>query len=765
MVHTLEDIYEICKSQEVKVVSSPIALAQFDILDHVFGPKWRGVEASISGLETLMPEQTAGEKEAAVPFGGVRLYKSCRSTMYKLIISLAGTDDTDSFRVLRILGAEAQIGSELNNFQAPLERAFGKGIKPADITREMALVADALLSGTARQRFRKSLANLDKLRVLPKVSERGLLPTEPIGKMPKYGPDGQLELPLPPRLAAFCEQLVPDGQVALRAVYRAAVAAGLFEASCDIEPSCLIDSKAIAKISARLQRDKKKQTSHLYLSRAMKAVLDHDPTARHPDVWEELKRVAVRVGFLSRLGLLHCLKTRCDGCAPHQVSQERFDAALQGERLQHNRVRLLKAGELFNELRAFQNDELRPLLPPVDLLIPRPKKRSAPKPQCLPPNPWAIVIQNAKTLGLTRDEVHAIGAVRQKASAQGFVPREITHEWACNTLAGINATSSRARFRLGIACLDALRSWEINLHLLPSTDLGPLTDRRRKGNATLPKHLVRQIRDHAAFRGLSHNFTRSILTGVATIFNKAENKEFFDLPLAEVPLSKIVEAIPSNTRGLPKNWDKICNMARNLESEVRFHWAAEWADLQRLVVAAGIPAKENSVPAIAAVAQKSGLSPSQIDREWAWHYGRALRSDLKITWSRNVERFDALRSMPVHEITSALPMKPLGPMPKTGNRARHDIYPLPIEIECFLEQLEEDATVYSSKQLRETLCFVWRYARESGLFCQGDTPTAQQLLSEQILNNLKQSGIHGLQSDAFSEHQRRANSVVCGSPR
>lgn len=129
MVRTLEDLYDICMEGALQVMPAQIALAHFDLLDHVFGSWWRGVAASQAGLEHLMPEQAADEEQVVVSFGGVRLYQSCRSAIHKLIVSLVQTEDTDGFQILRILGAEAQVGSGLSDLKVPLERTFGIGVK------------------------------------------------------------------------------------------------------------------------------------------------------------------------------------------------------------------------------------------------------------------------------------------------------------------------------------------------------------------------------------------------------------------------------------------------------------------------------------------------------------------------------------------------------------------------------------------------------------------------------------------------------------
>ncbi|MBI1492444.1 hypothetical protein [Halocynthiibacter styelae] len=638
MISTLGNIHAACTKGMIQVMAPQVALAHFDLLDLAFEASWRGVAASQSGLESLMPEQAHNEDPIVVSFGGLRLYQSSRCALNKMIASLVWTEDYDSIQILRILGAEAQIGSGLSDLKAPLERSFGIEVNPKEISREIAIAADATLFGSERQRLRKAFVTLDKLREIPKVSERGLLTMQPIGPMPKYRKDGQLELPLPPQLAVLYETLAPNERVGLRAAYCCAVASRLFDAADDIAPSCLIEPKTIAKISGRLHQDKGKRTTHIYLTRVIKAVLDHDPLAKHPDAWEELKRAAVRAGYADPLDPLHFLKNRCAGCAPLEITQKQFDEILRDEDLVHNRARLRKAAKLLNMLRAVQDEQLRTVLPAKDLLIPEGKKKPAPKAQCPPPDQWHALMDLAKAIGLQREKIHALGAIRNKAVLCGLTPPDLTHNWACETLAGISAATSRDRFRRGVECLDAIRASTPNSDFLHEADIGPLPDKRRSGNVPLPEHLVGEIKGHAAFRGLSHNATRSILTAITTIFNHTRKKETFKSPLAEIPFGGIVDQVLSETNELPRSWPRISAAARQLEVEVSFHWADDWAELQRQTVAAGVPVKENPVPAVAAVAQTFGLSPRQITNEWAHQYAQTLRPDLRLTWLKRIDR-------------------------------------------------------------------------------------------------------------------------------
>jgi hypothetical protein len=626
MVRTLEDIFDICGKESLQVMPVKVALAQFDVLNTALDSRWRDVLASLDGLERLMPGGAKSDDPVVVGFGGVRLYQSCRSALLKLIVSIVSTENSDSFRILRILWDEAEIGSGLSDLKVPLERAFGEDVKPREITRELAIAADAPFSGSDRERLRRAFVVLDRLRRIPKVLKRGLLLADPIGRMPKYGRDGRLETPFPPRLAVFCGQLMQNQQVALRAVYHAALIASLFEGEDDIVPSCLIEPETLAKISEHLRQCKTERTSQIYLARVIKAVLDYERCARHPDAWEELKRVARRAGCTAPLDPLHFLKIWCVGCAPYQVSQERFDEILRNAISPQNRLRLQKAGVLLNELRTLRKEDLQVILPTVNLRIFQRKRKAVPKSQFLPPDPWYDRMKLAISAGLCREELNAIGAVRQRASKDGLGPRDITHAWACDALDSILATSSRARFRRGVDCLDAMRASVTSFDLLPLTDLGPLPDKRRNGMAKLPDRLVGEIQAHATFRGLSHNARRAILTAITSVFNHTQKKEMFEMPLAEIPLSDIVEATPSCAGPLPKNWHRTCAVARQLEKEVSLQWERDWADLQRLVVSAGVPVKENPVPAIAIPAQNSGLTPTQIDREWAWQHGRVVMS-------------------------------------------------------------------------------------------------------------------------------------------
>ena len=70
-----------------------------------------------------MPEQATEEEQVVVFFGGLRLYQSYRSALLKLTTSFVWTEDNDSFRILRILGAEAQVGSGLSK-EIGLERSL-----------------------------------------------------------------------------------------------------------------------------------------------------------------------------------------------------------------------------------------------------------------------------------------------------------------------------------------------------------------------------------------------------------------------------------------------------------------------------------------------------------------------------------------------------------------------------------------------------------------------------------------------------------------
>lgn len=181
MMKTLGDVHEDCLQNKQSMMPQVVALAHFDLLTKALGSEWREIKACPKEIQKIFPEKVNDTNPVLTSIGGLRVYQSCSRALLKLIVELTEGEADDPFRTLRILGGSARAESGLSDLKAPLVAAFGADVDLSKIDREAAIRVDSGLEGIARQRFRKALANLDALRALPTVQERGLLSTEMIG--------------------------------------------------------------------------------------------------------------------------------------------------------------------------------------------------------------------------------------------------------------------------------------------------------------------------------------------------------------------------------------------------------------------------------------------------------------------------------------------------------------------------------------------------------------------------------------------------------
>ena len=128
------------------------------------------------------------------------------------------------------------------------------------------------------------------------------------------------------------------------------------------------------------------------------------------------------------------------------------------------------------------------------------------------------------------------------------------------------------------------------------------------------------------------------------------------------------------------------------------------------------------------VAADQNREPWELDREWAWLHERSLRPDLRQTWSKAVDKFDALREVPEIAASKLLPLQKLGPMPTTGKRLKNAHFPLP--------RMFEAALIGESKQVLEAAHFVWRCLRKFELYAATSNPPIRELVSEENLQRI-----------------------------
>lgn len=195
-----------------------------------------------------------------------------------------------------------------------------------------------------------------------------------------------------------------------------------------------------------------------------------------------------------------------------------------------------------------------------------------------------------------------------------------------------------------------------------------------------------------------------------------------------------------------------------LRATMRLAGAPAWRELQRAVAAAGVAPVGKPLPALFEAAGDTFPAPRDMTREWAWSYERGLRPDLRITFSANIDRLDALRAVPALNDSGLLPPEPLGPMPSRGGRHIHAVYPLPRPIDAAIAEL--DVPDAERRSIEASVHFVWRQARDAGLYAAGDSPNAEELLSEATVDRLRARATGRAQRTVWREHMPRLRKLV-----
>lgn len=229
---TLSQLRDLIEQDALRVPNKDAALAYLDLTEDALGREFHaGLYAKTQdAFETRFPE--APDEELATPFGDERLYQRWRRNVLKLLCFAGTADNTDLFRQLSLFARR-------EGFEAPLRPVFNEvfpGRHPQEICREEALDVDRRLLGRDRQRFRRAIVLLDRLRAIDDVRNAGLLGPDPIGPFPLYRENSRERVKLPSGLAVLMEGQTGADARCVRRIFEIAVDAGILDEFSDIAP-------------------------------------------------------------------------------------------------------------------------------------------------------------------------------------------------------------------------------------------------------------------------------------------------------------------------------------------------------------------------------------------------------------------------------------------------------------------------------------------------------------------------------------------------
>ncbi|MCE0505939.1 hypothetical protein LR948_11265 [Roseivivax sp. GX 12232] len=667
-------------------------------------------EADFSGRLPKAPDEAL-----AASFGDAAFYGRCRESILRHAKIAGLWADTDPYTLLN----EVARSFGLAGVNRRIMEATFPGLAPRYVTREMAIQADRGLRGFDRQEFRACMAALDRVRSDPRISAAGILGPEPIGLLPRYRDGDRNRIDLPEDALSVLPRLIASHARRARRAFELAVDFGILAPSGPAKGWSLSQEEA-ARYHARVGEIVSLAAASDNL-RALTALLrrwrpssvpenlsvdrvcnpKREPaktrpapkkTDRQPATLPQALNAEV-AAYVAKRGLsrkpattlrrvLRCLLAA--GWHPEDgISISQATAILQREKPR------LGAGSL-QVYRSLLKGFLRHI-------------------ECLAP--WDDLLARASDVGGMN--LRGLSALAELADDMipPVVPDGIDGDRAKELVARAQERGTGTQVRQGLQALDRLR--EV-LPELPSIPVMPALK-----DDTIPKQLASEIRAQAQAAGYSPQGIRARLVAVRALYRLAPDRARFSGPVASIAWQEIIDAVLVQ---YPKEMEPYRNELRRFARQAAEKWSAGWKDLQSRIVATGIPKADNPVAHLATVAVRDGREPWQIDREWAWTHERSLRADLRHTWSRAVDHFDALRKHPEIATSGLLPADQLGPMPETGSRLKNAHLPLPRRVEAALEG--------ESKQIFEAAHFIWRCLRALGTHAKHDNPGARALLAE-----------------------------------
>lgn len=313
------------------------------------------VDVSFERFKELFPLEK--ENATLAPgFIGEAMYRRWWRNMEILHRFVGGTGD--AWADLIAIGHRfEELGTwvgRISDIRASLTIAGLGHLAPGEVDRPHALAANDKIRGPERVRLRAACNSLDLLRAKDVVRERGLLPPESIGFLPKRSRSGTILDDLPPGLNMF-EDKPSQVQDAIRAVYFTARKLGAIEGD-DVGPAALLeaitkDNRVFDDMLARMSQG----TVTQYRQRAFKH-LGHTRRPNYPkgswdDLYAELRSALPgnAKSVLQRLSTLRASAHKA-GLLPNQITTD-FVVQAMNEAPQAILPLYRSAARLLNELR------------------------------------------------------------------------------------------------------------------------------------------------------------------------------------------------------------------------------------------------------------------------------------------------------------------------------------------------------------------------------------------------------------------------------
>lgn len=726
---TLADLKQGIQDGRIATKAPVAILAVLDLTANVLGQSRMqdpAVLASEAHLTAVLPRDP--DPGLLTVFGDAAIYKRCRKGLFRQC-QLAGLWD-DPYPLLN----EIAMAAGAPGINRTLIETHFPGRLPYDITRHEVLEVDRDLRGPARRQLRRVFRLLDQIRGNARIVAAGILRPDPIGPLPAYRDQDRPRIELPEDLAACLPMLGRANAIRARRAFELAVDVGILPENTPANQLEITRAGAKAYHAAVCDRVSRNSAS-LYLKTLIALIRAANPAVM-PDrlaasaITSRPRKTAPptpkKIEPPKPAVLPAALEAEIDAFAKLQrIGQTRItplkrrlaktmdDASLSGDWFPDNIVALHDAAhpDLPQEKRQSERDLIEAL-----------------SRHMRGPCTWDLLLGRARDLALPGVDYRGLSLIKTIATAQdpALSPADITSDTAPALLHIARQRRYSTRGRLGIQSLDLLRDQMPDLLTGPA--IGTLTDGRKHDNLDLPDKLEADLRAFGKTRGYAARSVKAQLVAVRKLYSCTADRAAFKAEPRDIPWAELLKAaLESHPQQMKRYRPQIQRLAECLARNL----SPGWHRLNTLLCALSVSREENPIERLSQVARLTDFEPWQLDREWAWGHERGLRPDLRHTWSRAIDLFDALRDMPEVAGSNLMPTERLGPMPVTGARCKHAEFPLPHGIEA--------ALVGEDRQVLEAAHFVWRVLRHLRVYDRGDTPSRGELFADAHLDRVRQS--------------------------
>jgi hypothetical protein len=648
---SLHDLYDALKSGTLHPENPTAAIAALDLVSHLCGLPLAALELEAPRFAQVFPRDEVPEIARPI-FKGERVrYRAFRNAILDCQMLAAPGDVDGEPRHSLVRVGRLCLGKGSNALYAVMGRLQAE-VPPCAITQEIALSIDGSLEGGQRAWFRQGLGALDQLHGYDLARRSGLLPPARIGRLPTVRDHAQLE-PLPRTLLTLRSAASRRTQNAIDYLWRLAVAGGVFRRGDD--PSLaevaerFLDIARLDPEAHALSLSDKARAKYLHeFAQSLVAAGCVDPRVSTSRVaWRRLK-VAVRAAGIDpeRLRGVAQPAVLAD-LGPQGVTPDWCQKMLAGlDRLAANAFRT--SAYLLDTL---HGDARIPasLLPPeptglTRLMRPRgaPKPPPTPRPEAPSVTAWKRLFAEARAKGFDDRALGPLSTLRVRAIEASLAPRDLSVDWIVDLL-NRETLGNRAAIYASTRLLDEFAGHPGLKRLVPSQRLAGEVAARRRDRPPLSDGVMAELTETMDRIGMSASGRRE-----AAAAAKALAEVSGDRPNLDALLAQDLDAFDrSPFAGRAAAYRLVLERVRAFRD---LPWTESWRTLQRAVVAAGVPMRDNPVPRLLPYAQ--GREPNDLDAAWAAETDRTLRStlvhpphgraDLAITFANNVGRLDRL---------------------------------------------------------------------------------------------------------------------------